>query len=311
MKVLLDVSKTLLLINGAIVLPIFLLLTTMYKEQSPSIATADSVSSKFHRNIQDDTPDYKQKLEQLEDQKKELQAQLEASQKAKTVTPVMAERPSVNPNLTKVSPVSQPQMVTASSRPYIKTPVVAKATTVPKTKPPLKLSKRSVGITPVSPPRKRKVAVTEEKRPSQPLSEANVALSPSKTNKLSPAHKSSDQGKTVPKGFISLDDLNKKHQKQQKPFSYSIVASQGKSAMDLSKDLAAGLIVAGNRNELSHTSTNYKKVQTAIGSLRNGSSQTLEDASRRAGIDLETLQWVAYYGQQRPGGIQVSRANSQ
>ena len=81
--------------------------------------------------------------------------------------------------------------------------------------------------------------------------------------------------------------------------------------MDLSKDLAAGLIVAGNRDELSHTSTTYKKVQTAIRSLRNGSSQTLAEASRRAGIDLETLQWVAYYGQKRPGGIQVSRANSE
>ncbi|MDJ0659655.1 MAG: hypothetical protein QNJ42_09200 [Crocosphaera sp.] len=311
MKVLLDVIKTLLLINGAIVLPSFLLVMALYEQRSTNMATADHVSSKFHRNIQDDTPTYKQKLEQLADEKNKLQAKLEASQRTQAVIPVSSNSPSAQNTASPVGPVAPSPTVTAPFKSTVKAPGLAKVTMVSQTQSQPKPSQQSVTKASVSPPRETEISISNDKSLSKPDSAVNIAANSSKTDELSAGHNSSEQeiGTSRPEGFISPEDLNKKAQKQTRPFIHSIIASQDKSPMDLSKDLAAGLIVAGNRDELSHSSTKYKKVQTAIRSLRKGSSQTLEEAASRASIDLKTLQWVAYYGQTRPGGIQISRAN--
>ena len=103
MKALFDVIKVLFLINGVIVLPSFFLVMVMYEQQSKTMAKVSEIndlSSKFHRNIQDDTPNYQQQIEanrqQLEKLKmekdqqiQELEAELKIYRAAKTVTEVV------------------------------------------------------------------------------------------------------------------------------------------------------------------------------------------------------------------------------
>ncbi|ACB52725.1 hypothetical protein cce_3377 [Crocosphaera subtropica ATCC 51142] len=318
MKVLLDVIKTLLLINGAIVLPSFLLVMAFYEQQSTTIASAGNMSSKFHRNIQDDTPSYKQKLEKLEAQKNQLQAKLEASQGATTVTPVVANGPSANSAATQVTPVSQLQAPATPSKPSVKRPVLTKVARVSPNKTQSIPSQPSVGKSPGYPSQNTEVAVVQETRPSKPLSQVNVAENTSTSHDLSAGYQSSDQGvpEIAPTGFVSVADLNKTNQQQAQLVSYSIIAPQAKTPIEppitLANDLSVGLIVADKRNELNYGTRNYKKVQTAILSLRKGNSQTLEEAAKKAGIDPDTLKWLAHYGQNRPGSFnppQISMIN--
>ncbi len=306
MKVLLDVFKSLLLINAAVVLPSFLLVMALYKQQSTNVAVADNVSSKFHRDIQDDTPKYQQKLEELEVQKNQLQAKLKASEKAKTATSVVADRPSVNKLPTQVSPVSYPQATTVSSTPSVKKPVLAKAATVSQTKRQPKPSRQSVRRTPVSLPQKTEVTVNRREKQPSAVAEGHVAVNRSNATTLSSNDKLSDEkmAKATPKDFIGPDNWDQTPAKQRQD---SIVAPQAttpiKEHITLANDLSVGLIVADNRGELKYGSRNYKKVQTAILSLRKGSSQSLEDAAQLSGLDLDILKWLAQYGQNRPGSF--------
>ncbi|MDJ0599929.1 MAG: hypothetical protein QNJ37_13940 [Crocosphaera sp.] len=303
MKVLLDVIKTLLLINGAVVLPSFLLVMAFYEQKSTNVASADNVSSKFHRNIEDDTLNYKQKLEQLTVQNGELQAKLETSQRTNSDTSVLPHRSSVEMIPTQVSPVSQSQPGTAQSRPSVNQRILAKAATVSPNKVQPRLPQHSVVNPRVSTARSSQWTVVEDTKPSYSSHKVAFTTSTSITHESSDGHVSSNQPvrKTVPQGFISLADLNQSDQK-----------AQDKSPMDLSNDLSVGLIVADNRNELNYGTRNYRKVQTAIRSLRKGTSKTLEEAAKQAGIDLKTLKSLAQYGQNRPGSFNpnhISRAN--
>ncbi|MDJ0842774.1 MAG: hypothetical protein QNJ08_00910 [Crocosphaera sp.] len=276
------------------------------------MATADNVSSKFHRNVEDETPVYRRQLEQLAVEKNQLQAKLEASQqRTQTVRPVSSNPAPTQNRPTQVNSVVSSPTVTAQSKPVVKPSGGSQVTIISQAKLPPEPPQPSVPNAVVSPLRETDRATVKPQSLSKRVSEVNISANPAQTHKGSAANQSAEPkvATAIPKGFISVDDLKKKEKSPTPVSSRSIVASQGKSPMDLSKDLAAGLIVAGNRNELSHKSTTYRKVQTAIGSLRKGSSQTLEEAAQRAGIDLETLTWVAYYGQNRPGGIQISRAN--
>ncbi len=306
MRVLLDVLKSLLLINSAIVLPCFLLVMALYKQQSTNVAVADNVSSKFHRDIQDDTPKYRQQLEELEVQNNQLQAKLEASEKANTLTTAVANLPSVNKTPTQVNPVSLPKVATVSSIPSVKKPVFAKVATVSETKLQPKLRQQSEVITPVSTPRKIGVAVNRQEKRTNPVVEDNVALNRSNSDALSTDKKLSEQklAKATPKEFIGPDNL---HQTQVKQGQDLIIARQAttpiKEHITLANDLSVGLLVADKRGELKYGTRNYKKVQTAILSLRKGGSQTLEEAAQLSGMDLKTLEWLAQYGQNRPGSF--------
>lgn len=318
MKVLLDVIKTLLLINGAVVLPSFLLIMALYEHQSTNQAAADNVSSKFHRNIQDDTPKYQQKLDKLEAQKNELQAKLEASQQRTTVNPVLANRQSVDNTPTRVQPVSRPQTLATVSKVSPTRPVSAKVVTVSQTKAPQPPRPKLLAnpSKPASP--KAEVAVIEEKKPLESASEVDVMVYTAMIDKLFAGYQPSNQevNQMSPQGFVSAADLNQTHQHQARLVSNSITAPQARTPLDqpitLANDLSVGLIVADNRNELNYGTKNYKKVQTAILSLRKGDSKTLEDAARKAGIDPDTLKWLAHYGQNRPGSFnppQISMVN--
>ncbi|EAZ92186.1 hypothetical protein [Crocosphaera chwakensis] len=322
MKVLLDVIKTLLLINGAVVLPSFLLIMALYEQQSTNLAAADDVSSKFHRNIQDDTPKYQQKLEKLEAQKNQLQAKLEASQKAKTVTPVLAANSSsVEGNPTKMSPVSRYQTPVNLSKSSVNRSVETKIATPSQPKAPQQPSQKLVANNPSKPTSaKAKVTVIEEKKSFESVSEVDLMVYTSIIDKLFAVYQPSNKevSQIAPDGFVSVADLNQTNQHQARLASYSIAAPQAKTPIDqpitLANDLSVGLIVADNRNELNYGTKNYKRVQTAILSLRKGNSQTLEEAAQKAGIDPDTLKWLARYGQNRPGSFnppQISMINQE
>lgn len=307
MKVLLDVVKSLLLINGAVVLPSFLLVMALYKQQPTSVAVADSVSSKFHRDIQDDTPKYQQQLKELEAQKNQLQAKLEASQKIETVTSVIAKRPSVNKAPTQVAPVSNPQTRTVPSQPSVKAPVLARITTVSQTKTQPKPPQRSEVISPVSSPRKLEVTVARQEKRTQVVSEGNVEVKIPKIDSFVTDNQWSDQelAKATPKDFITLDRLKAAQTKRtEAPMIAPQATTPIKEHTTLANDLSVGLIVADQKGELRYGTKNYKKVQTAILSLRKGSSQTLEEAAQLSGIDEKTLQWLARYGRDRPGSFE-------
>ncbi len=306
MKVLLDVSKTLFLINGAIAIPCFLMITVVHRLYLSNIGTTDNIPSKFHRAIEDDTPNYKDRLQQLEVQKHELQAQLEASQRTNNYTPVVTNPPSVNNTSTKVTPVSSPRTTVVRSQPSIKIPTLPKLADVSSTKPQSKSSQRSVRINPVSTSQKISVPVAQKKKQPSPVSGVSVAPPTPATDLILTNHQSPAQelAKTAPKGFISPKDLA---QIPSTKTQTAMIAPQAKTSMKkhitLANDLSVGLIVADNRNELKYGTRNYKKVQTAILSLRKGSSETLEEAAQRSGIDLKTLKWLAHYGQNRPGSF--------
>ncbi|MDJ0731572.1 MAG: hypothetical protein QNJ33_16445 [Crocosphaera sp.] len=309
MKVLLDVIKTLLLINGAIVLPLFFIVMALYKQQSTNLAAADTVASDFHRDIQDETLKFKQDLDELKVEKNQLQAKLEASEGAKIVPPLMPNGSSVSKAPTQITPVSQPQPSTTSSKPSVKTPVLAKLTTVSQTKPQPKPYQPSVLRTRISTPRKTEVPVVREQKQPKPIPKFNVAATTSTMDELSPSDKSSDKelGKTPPKDFVTPKDLNKTNASHKQVAYSSIVPPQAKTPIEerisLANDLSVGLVVAGNKGEVSHNSNTYDQVQTAMRSLRKGSSKTLEEAAKRAGIDLQILKWLAEYGQNRPGNL--------
>jgi hypothetical protein len=71
----------------------------------------------------------------------------------------------------------------------------------------------------------------------------------------------------------------------------------------LANDLSVGLVVADNKNVLNYGTKNYRKVQSAIRSLRKGSSDNLQEAAMLAGIELSVLMQLAKWGQNRPGSF--------
>ena len=302
MKVLLDVFKSLLLINGAVVLPSFLLVMTLYKQQSTTVAVADDVSSKFHREIQDDTLKYEQKLKELEVQKTQLQAELEASQKAKTVTPVVAKRPVANKTPNQVSPLPRSQAATVPSNPSVKAPVLPKVARVSPTKPQPKPRQRLVERPPVTPAQITEVAVTVQEKRTKAVSKDNVEVNTPKIDSLTTDNKFSVQelAKATSENVITPNNLNRATEKPA-PIVAPEATTPIKEHTTLANDLSVGLIVADKKGELRYGTRNYKKVQTAILSLRRGSSQTLEEAAQRSGIDEKTLKWLAHYGENRPG----------
>ncbi|MDJ0582978.1 hypothetical protein [Crocosphaera sp.] len=278
------------------------MIRVVHRLYSGNIGITDNIPSKFHRAIEYDTLNYKDRLQQLEVQKHELQAQLEASQRTNNYTQVVTNSPSVNNTSTKVTPVSSPRTTVVRSQPSIKIPTLPKLANVS--------SQRSVRINPVSTSQKISVPVAQKKKPPSPVSEVSVVPQTPATDLILTNHQSPAQelAKTAPKGFISPKDLGPIRFTQTQT---AMIAPQAKTSMKkhitLANDLSVGLIVADNRNELKYGTRNYKKVQTAILSLRKGSSETLEEAAQRSGIDLKTLKWLAHYGQNRPGSFNPSQ----
>ncbi|MEM8777469.1 MAG: hypothetical protein AAGF26_01090 [Cyanobacteria bacterium P01_G01_bin.49] len=105
--------------------------------------------------------------------------------------------------------------------------------------------------------------------------------------------------------FISAFGLTNRFSDQTNYPSQTIVAPQAVTPLDpsisLANDLAAGLIVAQHKGQINYRTHNYRKVQTAIGSLRRGTSENLQEAAHLARISPSILVQVAKWGEVRPG----------
>ncbi|MGK7962294.1 hypothetical protein [Crocosphaera sp.] len=70
-------------------------------------------------------------------------------------------------------------------------------------------------------------------------------------------------------------------------------------SIQIANDIAYGLIIAHDKNQIRYGTRMYRKVQTAINLLRRGAG--LNGASRRSGVPRSVLDQLMKWGQQRPG----------
>ncbi|ACB50692.1 hypothetical protein cce_1342 [Crocosphaera subtropica ATCC 51142] len=70
-------------------------------------------------------------------------------------------------------------------------------------------------------------------------------------------------------------------------------------SIQIANDIAYGLVVAHDKQEIRYGTRMYRKVQTAINLLRRGAG--LNGASRRSGVPRSVLDQLMQWGQQRPG----------
>ncbi|HAC62925.1 MAG TPA: hypothetical protein DCF68_05160 [Cyanothece sp. UBA12306] len=84
----------------------------------------------------------------------------------------------------------------------------------------------------------------------------------------------------------------------------SITQNPRNKAIHLANDLSIGLLIAGQKHQINYGTRTYRKVQTAIRSLRKGTSLSLEQASKRSSLDPSVLKQVAKWGEERPGSLQ-------
>ncbi len=69
----------------------------------------------------------------------------------------------------------------------------------------------------------------------------------------------------------------------------------------LANDIAYGLVIAHQNQQIRYGTRMYRQVQTAINLLRRGAG--LEGASRRSGVPRSVLDQLMEWGQQRPGAL--------
>ncbi|MDJ0509747.1 MAG: hypothetical protein QNJ64_10905 [Crocosphaera sp.] len=297
MKTLLDVTKTLLLINGVIVLPSLLLFKSMYQQQmfpKTEVAQGNDSAWEFHRNLNDETPNYQQELEktkqQLEQFKTETHSQISAlqtalknSQPQNPVNVTVAPISSPNQPTVETVAVSQPIKLTQAPKPSIKKPILAKKVnraSSPKPSPITNFQKAE----PVAPPQEAIVPKKTEVKESSPLPQ--------------PSQSQNEKNTVYPEGYISSNHLPaiKRNASNSNPASDDHALEENKS-IKLATLLHEGLVVADNKNHINPGTANYKKVRKAIDTLNNGQSQTLEEAAKSSGIESKVLVQVKKWGE--------------
>ncbi|MEM8780010.1 MAG: hypothetical protein AAGF26_14285 [Cyanobacteria bacterium P01_G01_bin.49] len=70
-------------------------------------------------------------------------------------------------------------------------------------------------------------------------------------------------------------------------------------SIQIANDIAYGLIIAHEQEQIRYGTRMYRQVQTAINLLRRGAG--LDGASRRSGVSRPVLDQLMKWGQQRPG----------
>ncbi|MGK7941122.1 MAG: hypothetical protein AB4062_13420 [Crocosphaera sp.] len=294
MKTLLDVTKTLLLINGVIVLPSLLLFHSMYQQQLMPMAEVpqdNDSSSKFHRHLQDDSLNYQQELkktkQQLEQFKTETDSQITALQtalkKSQSQNPVNGTiAPSSLPNLPTVEPVTAYQPLKQTPTPQT---VLPKKIT-PVSSPTPSNPRTSQKVEPVSPPQETVIPKSTE------VKEAYPAAQPSQSQK--------EETTIYPKQHISINNLPAINRNPLESYGHTLKDDESR---ELASSLHEGLVVAQNEGHINPGTTNYKKVRKAIETLKNGQSQTLKEAAESSGIESSVLvqvnKWGENYAQSR------------
>jgi len=83
--------------------------------------------------------------------------------------------------------------------------------------------------------------------------------------------------------------------------SSGLIDSKTEELIGYANDICAGLLIAADKGQINHGTTNYRRVQTAIALLRQG--EDMENAARRAQVSLDTLQQLIKWGENRPGSF--------
>ncbi len=85
--------------------------------------------------------------------------------------------------------------------------------------------------------------------------------------------------------------------------SHSVEETKRRLAQEVSiqiaNDIAYGLVIAHDKNQIRYGTRMYRRVQTAINLLRRGAG--LDGASRRSGVPRSVLDQLMKWGQKRPG----------
>lgn len=320
MKSLLYVIKTLLEINGAIALLLLLCFAALRQSKTSITANVSDPNQSFHRDIQELPSDYekqieanRQEIEQLKLEKDQqinaLKAKLAAYQQAAPLPAVVSHS---QPSPTTTENVNEPSTST------LKPVTVKKATAVVNTNSPV--TRQTQERSPASAP--DKTSHRQESTNSEGQASLSAEIAQEYGNKRTPtlAFTLSQQADREVADMLLYDSSEflsaLPRPGQLRPLPSPIVAPKATTPLDpsirLANDLAAGLIVAQQRNEINYRTMNYRKVQTAIKSLRKGSSDNLEQAASRAQIESSVLAQVAEWGKERPGRFDphhISMAN--
>jgi hypothetical protein len=107
---------------------------------------------------------------------------------------------------------------------------------------------------------------------------------------------------------ISQEPEKKNPSTPEKVYSLTESKMAKEELIGYANDISAGLLVAGNNGQINYGTTNYRRVQTAIVLLRQG--EDIENAARRAKVSLDTLQQLIKWGENRPGSLTASTADS-
>ncbi|MEA5511036.1 hypothetical protein VB715_14780 [Crocosphaera sp. UHCC 0190] len=325
MKSLLYVLKTLLQINGVIAVLAFLTIFAMRQQKSAIVATSPESAKGFHRNIQDIPSDYQQQIEtnrqqiealkaEKDQQIKALQAQLATYQTPKDLTRSVSHAPSPQisvPKIAKTAPESaraksqttdqnnSAQRTQSPSNPIIHPSVAVQRKATPK------LARQ------VNP------SVESSNAANHALQETNQTLAMVSVPIFEEPNKQ-PLNSVRQEQPLTLVEQSKQRPIQSVKVAQLVVTPTAttplKASIPLANDLAAGLIVAQREKQINYRTRTYKKVQTAIRSLRKGSSSSLEDAANQAQIEASVLKQVAEWGRERPGRFEsttVSLADSE
>ncbi|GBF79428.1 hypothetical protein [Aphanothece sacrum] len=134
---------------------------------------------------------------------------------------------------------------------------------------------------------------TIQKQPTAIESNANIAM-------ISVSNEFLQEDTSVPKQQKPVSDQLEQENKEKSSFISKKKTPRDQS-IHMANDLAAGLQVADKKKHIKYGTWTYNKVQTAIGSLRRGSSTTLQEAAQMSGLDPSVLAQVVKWGENRPG----------
>lgn len=329
MKSLLYVVKILLQINGAIALVSLLTIIALRQQkvgivaQSPQLAQS---SQNFHRSVQQLPSEHQQQIkahqQQIEKLKQEknreitaLKARLADYQKAQQSSTVVSHQSaSSTQTASATNPVTETP--TQPTRPIrIAPPANSEAVTSVRHQPQSTQQANSAPYqidhsTTINPSNSSTSRVGDLQRSIMTHRRATWTTHTPHSS-TAPANQEDPinvfQMYQVTQFIAALDSADDRQPSPQARQAV-ILAPKAKTPLEdsvrLANDLAAGLLVAQRERQINRGTSTYNKVQTAIGSLRKGTSHDLKEAANLAQLEFSVLKKVAKWGEERPGRSQ-------
>jgi hypothetical protein len=329
MKSLMDVIKTLLQINLGLALLAFLIVIAVRERQSRMVADIspiDNQSQTFQRNFAEIPSEDQQKLAESSQKIAKLTAKLQEKDLTDQKQGQIIDH---KQQIVKLAAKSQEkdqqiQQLQRQLAAYQKSPIAEKKSVTKENHPDLakntntQLSSHPSPIVSVN--QNRSPVQLSQKYHSESRASKNsfvdlLASVPPKTE-ITPPLAPTSGTETLKESTPNLataesetplsNELKEDYQLPQKaPLKLAVQPKTIRDqSIDIANDLAAGLQVADKTNYIKYGTRTYRKVQTAIGSLRQVSSTSLERAAQISGLKPSILAKVAQWGQDRPGSFE-------